>query len=74
MRNATLNASVMALAPKVAAINSSRTRPVMRETRVRAETVEADLKSDTERVYAVNDSELRPAQLVPHQHIIMGFA
>ena len=47
MRNATLNASVMALAPKVAAINSSRTRPVMRDTSVKAETVEADLKSDT---------------------------
>ena len=47
MRKATLKASVMALAPKVEAISSSRTRPVMRETKVRSETVEADLKSDT---------------------------
>ena len=37
----------MALAPKVEAISSSRTKPVMRETRVKSETVEADLKSDT---------------------------
>ena len=50
MRNATLKASVRALAPKVEAINSSRTSPVMRETRVRLETVEADLKRDTPRV------------------------
>ena len=50
MRNATLKASVMALAPKVEATSNSRTKPVMRETRVRAETVEADLKSDTAQV------------------------
>ena len=47
MRNATLNASVMALAPKAEAISSSRTNPVMREISVSNETVEADLKSDT---------------------------
>ena len=38
---------VLALAPKVEAMSSSRTRPVIRETRVKSETVEADLKSDT---------------------------
>lgn len=37
----------MALAPKVDAINSSRTKPVIRETSVSRETVEAALKSDT---------------------------
>ena len=47
MRNATLNASVSALAPKVDAMSSSRTKPVMREARVNSETVEADLNSDT---------------------------
>ncbi|MCY1375019.1 hypothetical protein D9M69_623990 [compost metagenome] len=47
MRKATLNASVSALAPKVAAMSSSRTRPVMRDSRVSSETREADLKSDT---------------------------
>ncbi len=41
MRNATLNASVHALAPKAAAISSSRTRPVMREASVSRETVDA---------------------------------
>ena len=50
MRNATLNASVNALAPKVEAINNSRTSPVMREASVRRETREADLNSDTTRV------------------------
>jgi len=44
MRNATLKASVSALAPKVDAINNSRARPVMREARVSKETIEADLK------------------------------
>ncbi len=47
MRKATLKASVMALAPKVEAISSSRTRPVIRDTKVKSETVDADLKSDT---------------------------
>ncbi len=41
MRKATLNASVAALAPKAAAISCSRTSPVMRDARVRIETVEA---------------------------------
>jgi hypothetical protein len=53
MRNATLKASVMALAPKVEAISSSRTKPAIRETNVSSETVEADLKSDTAGVYAL---------------------
>ena len=43
MRNATLKASVVALAPKAAAISSSRTRPVMRDARVSRETMDADL-------------------------------
>ena len=37
----------MALAPKVDAINNSRTKPVMRDARVSKETIEADLISDT---------------------------
>ena len=49
MRKATLKASVMALAPKLDAISNSRTKPVMRESKVNRETVEADLKSDTAR-------------------------
>jgi len=47
MRKATLKASVMALAPKVEAINSSRARPVIRETSVNRETVDADLNKVT---------------------------
>ncbi|MDT4855817.1 hypothetical protein FQZ97_901860 [compost metagenome] len=50
MRKATLNASVSALAPKVAAMSSSRTNPVMREARVSRETREADLNKVTARV------------------------
>ena len=50
MRNATLNASVSALAPKVAAISNSRTKPVTRDSSVKSETVEADLNSDTPQV------------------------
>ena len=50
MRKATLKASVMALAPNVEATSSSRTRPVIRDTSVNRETVDADLKSDTEGV------------------------
>jgi hypothetical protein len=42
----------MALAPKVEAISNSRTSPVIRETKVSRDTVEAALKSDTTRVYA----------------------
>ena len=37
----------LVLAPKVEAISSSRIRPVMRETRVKPETMEADLNNDT---------------------------
>jgi hypothetical protein len=47
IRNATLKASVMALAPNVEAISNSRASPVMRDTSVNRETVEAALKSDT---------------------------
>ena len=47
MRNATLKASVSALAPNIEAIRRSRTRPVTREARVRRETVEAALNRDT---------------------------
>ena len=47
MRKATLKASVSALAPKVEATSSSRTRPVMREASVSSETREADLNRDT---------------------------
>ena len=50
MRNATLKASVSALAPKVEAISNSRARPVMREARVSKETIEADLKRLTQGV------------------------
>ena len=50
MRNATLKASVMALAPKVDAIRSSRARPVMRDNKVSRETVDADLKRLTPEV------------------------
>jgi hypothetical protein len=45
-RNATLNASVIAEAPNIAAINWSRTMPVMRDTNVSAEMTEADLRRD----------------------------
>ncbi len=41
MRNATLKASVMTLAPKAAATICSRTKPVMRDASVRRETVDA---------------------------------
>lgn len=58
VRKATLKASVMALAPNDEAISSSRTRPVMRESTVNSETVEADLKSDTAGVHALG---VRPA-------------
>jgi hypothetical protein len=44
MRNATQKASVMTLTPKVEAINRSRTKPVIRDSRVSKEMVEADLK------------------------------
>ena len=50
----------MALAPKAEAINSSRTNPVMRETSVNRETVEAALKSDTAGVYALGMALVRP--------------
>ena len=43
MRNATLKASVKALAPKAEAISSSRISPVMRDASVSRETMEADL-------------------------------
>ena len=43
MRKATLKASVSALAPKLAAISCSRTSPVMRDSSVKTETVEAAL-------------------------------
>ena len=42
MRNATLKASVVALAPKAAAISNSRTRPVMRDAKVSRDTMDAD--------------------------------
>jgi hypothetical protein len=50
MRNATRKASVRALAPKALAIKVSRTKPVMRDSRVSKETVEADLNRLTGRV------------------------
>ena len=50
IRNATLKASVMALAPKVAASKVSRTRPVTRESSVHKETVEAERRRFTPRV------------------------
>ena len=43
MRNATLKASVRALAPNTLAISVSRAKPVMREAKVHKDTVEADL-------------------------------
>lgn len=49
----------MALAPKLEAINNSRTKPVIRDSRVNRETVEADLKSDTARVYALTPCFLK---------------
>ena len=49
MRNATLKASVAALAPKLAAISCSRNKPVTLETRVSRDTVEAALSRFTER-------------------------
>ena len=42
MRNATLKASVKALAPNKEAISNSRTKPVTREAKVNKETTEAD--------------------------------
>jgi hypothetical protein len=50
MRNATLNASVMALTPKMDAIMVSRTSPVMREASVHKDTVETDLMRLTSQV------------------------
>jgi hypothetical protein len=44
MRNATLKASVRALAPNIEAISNSRPKPVTREARVHKDTVDADLK------------------------------
>ena len=44
IRNATLNASVNALAPKVAAMIWSRINPVTREAKVNTETVDAALR------------------------------
>ncbi len=49
IRNATLKASVRALAPNVEAISNSRIKPVMRETRVKPETMDADLNSEAGR-------------------------
>ena len=40
----------MALAPNVAAMSNSRTRPVMREASVSTDTREADLINDTREV------------------------
>jgi hypothetical protein len=40
----------MALAPNMDAISCSRTTPVMRDSRVNREMVEADFRSDTQRV------------------------
>jgi hypothetical protein len=51
MRNATLNASVRALAPNHDATSSSRANPVRREAKVHSETVDADLKRLTPLVY-----------------------
>ena len=51
----------MALAPKDEAISNSRTRPVIRDSRVKSETVEADLKSDTAGVYALAPGLIAPA-------------
>jgi hypothetical protein len=47
MRNATLNASVSALTPKILEINMSRTSPVTRDTKVRPLTV-ATARSNVE--------------------------
>ena len=47
MRNATLKASVNALAPKMEAINNSRPKPSTREARVSRDTTEADLNKLT---------------------------
>jgi hypothetical protein len=44
IRNATLKASVRALAPNMEAISNSRTKPVAREARVKIDTTEADLR------------------------------
>ncbi|MCY1529343.1 hypothetical protein D9M68_644800 [compost metagenome] len=63
MRKATLNASVRALAPKVDAISSSRTSPVMREASVSRETREADLNRDTGA--SVTTRTRRPAETLP---------
>ena len=49
MRKATLKASVSAPAPKAEAMSCSRTRPVMRDTSVSNEMVEAALNKFTER-------------------------
>src|SRR5512133_1906858 len=62
MRNATLKASVTALAPKVDAIRSSRTSPEMRDTRVSRETMEADLKRLTGRSVAAPGKQLLESQ------------
>jgi hypothetical protein len=50
MRNATLKASVVALAPKKAATSNSRIKPVMRENSVSTDTNEAALNKFTQRV------------------------
>ena len=58
----------MALAPKDEAISNSRTRPVIRDSSVNSETVEADLKSNTAGVYAL------ALGLTARRRIIEGFA
>ena len=50
IRKATLNASVKALAPKSEAMRSSLNMPVMRESSVNKETIEADLNKLTVQV------------------------
>src|SRR5450830_1101291 len=61
MRNATLKASVIALAPKAEATSNSRTRPVIRDASVSSETVEAALKRVTHQVYAQSKAPILDA-------------
>jgi hypothetical protein len=55
---------VSALAPKMDAINNSRAKPVMREISVNPETTDADLKSDTNRLFQAFSRQHYPLECV----------
>jgi hypothetical protein len=60
----------MGVAPNMAAISNWRTKPVMREARVKTETKEADLKSDTTHSVAPVQARLGRAKIAGFAGII----